>query len=90
MLLELLSQAKTVKKNYNVLLHMIGYFKKMLSADEKQELTQQAELYYEGLYPIIVPLTLIRHYARKYRVEYLEEQWFLNPHPVELGLLNHV
>ena len=33
---------------------------------------------------------VINHYARKYGKRYLEYQWYLNPHPVEMGLLNHV
>ncbi len=89
-LLQLLSLKKTVRKNYNVLLHLIGYFKKNLSQEEKAELLREAENYYNELTPLIVPLTLIRHYTMKYDEKYLKDQYFLNPHPVELKLLNHV
>ena len=92
--LELLSQAlklkTTVKKNVNVLYHMIGYFKKQLTSDEKQELVEQAENYARGYTPLIVPLTLINHNVRKYGQPYLEKQYYLNPHPVELKLRTHV
>ena len=40
--------------------------------------------------PLIVPLTLLRHHVRRQKVEYLEEQVYLEPHPYELGLLNSV
>jgi len=38
----------------------------------------------------VVPVTLLNHYVRKYDKPYLKEQYFLNPHPVELMLRNHV
>ena len=90
LLLEALKLKKTSKKNYNVLLHIGGYFKTDLEPDEKRELLELAERYYNSHVPLVVPLTLINHYARKYDKRYLKEQWYLNPHPVELGLLNHV
>jgi len=89
-LMEALSAKPTVKKSADVLLHMMGHFKKKLSADEKQELLEVITRYRQKLIPIIVPVTLIAHYVRKYRVSYLERQVFLNPHPVELMLRNHV
>ena len=90
LLLEAMNLKKTVKKNYNVLLHIGAYFKKDLEPDEKDELQELAKRYHQSLVPLVVPLTLINHYARKYKKTYLESQWYLNPHPVELGLLNHV
>ena len=89
-LLETLSIKTTVKKNVNVLQHMMGYFKKQLSADEKAELLEIISDYQKGFVPLVVPVTLIRHYVRKYRQPYLGEQVYLNPHPVELKLRNHV
>jgi uncharacterized protein YbgA (DUF1722 family)/uncharacterized protein YbbK (DUF523 family) len=80
----------TVKKNTNVLQHMSGYFKELLSKDEKQELREVIEQYRQELVPLIVPLTLIKHYVRKYDVEYLKRQHYLTPHPLELKLRNHV
>jgi uncharacterized protein YbgA (DUF1722 family)/uncharacterized protein YbbK (DUF523 family) len=89
-LFQLLSIKKNRKKNYNVLLHMQGYFKKILTADEKAELLMESENYYKGLSPVVVPITLLRHYTRKYNETYLADQYYLHPHPVEMGLLNHV
>ena len=87
--MEALQLKTTVKKNINVLEHMMGYFKKQLSADEKQELLETFNQYREGYIPLIVPLTLIKHYVRKYDQPYLKQQVYLNPHPVELKLRNH-
>jgi uncharacterized protein YbgA (DUF1722 family)/uncharacterized protein YbbK (DUF523 family) len=90
LLMEALAAKPTVKKSADVLLHMMGHFKTVLTADEKQELLEVITRYRQRLIPIIVPVTLIGHYVRKYRVSYLERQVFLNPHPVELMLRNHV
>jgi len=89
-LLTALKMRATVKKHTNVLQHIAGYFKKQLSSDEKLELQEIIERYHAKLVPLIVPVTLCNHYVRKYGEEYLASQWYLNPHPVELKLQNHV
>lgn len=90
LLMEALKLKTTPKKNVNVLQHMMGYFKEQLSADEKKELLDIINQYQKGLLPLIVPVTLINHYVRKYDQAYLREQIYLNPHPLELQLRNHV
>jgi uncharacterized protein YbgA (DUF1722 family)/uncharacterized protein YbbK (DUF523 family) len=89
-LLEALKLKPTVKKHVNVLHHMMGYFKKHLSSDEKQELLEVISHYHQGLTPLIVPITLFNHYVRKYQEPYLVQQTYLNPHPTALKLRNHV
>jgi uncharacterized protein YbgA (DUF1722 family)/uncharacterized protein YbbK (DUF523 family) len=88
-LMKALRLKATVKKNTNVLQHIMGYFKKILSKDEKKELLELIDAYLRGYYPLIVPVTLINHYVRKYGENYLARQHYLNPHPVELKLRNH-
>ncbi|MBM4141635.1 MAG: DUF523 and DUF1722 domain-containing protein [Nitrospira sp.] len=88
--MEGLSLIATIKKNTNVLLHIIGYFKKQLSANDKQELLEVIENYHKGFVPLIVPITIIKHYVRKFDEPYLKRQYYLNPHPLELMLKNHV
>jgi uncharacterized protein YbgA (DUF1722 family)/uncharacterized protein YbbK (DUF523 family) len=90
LLMEALFLKATPKKNSNVLLHMMGYFKEQLSSDEKQELLEIINHYRQERIPLIVPVTLIHHYVRKYDQPYLREQVYLNPHPMELQLRNHV
>jgi uncharacterized protein YbgA (DUF1722 family) len=89
-LMEAVRLRSTVKKNTNVLQHLMGYFKKQLTADEKQELQEVIGHYYQGYVPLIVPVTLLKHYVRKYEQPYLAQQVYLNPHPIELALRNHV
>ncbi len=80
----------TVKKQVNVMQHILGYFKRQLAADEKQEVLELMENYRQGLVPLIVPLTLLNHFVRKYDQSYLRQQYYLNPHPKELKLLNQI
>jgi uncharacterized protein YbgA (DUF1722 family) len=89
-LMEGLRLIATVKKHTNVIHHVMGYFKKQLSPDEKQEMLEVIETYYKQLVPLVVPITLILHYVRKYGEPYLERQHYLHPHPMELMLRNHV
>jgi uncharacterized protein YbgA (DUF1722 family)/uncharacterized protein YbbK (DUF523 family) len=89
-LMEALRLQATPKKNTNVLSHLMGYFKKDLTPDEKQELLEIIGYYHQGAVPLVVPVTLINHYVRKYNQPYLKEQVYLHPHPVELQLRNHV
>ena len=89
MLSSALRQKPTNKKNANVLQHILGYFKKDLTPDEKQEALEVIENYARGLVPLIVPVTLMNHYVRKYQQPYLRDQYYLNPHPLELQLRNH-
>lgn len=89
-LMESLALKTTSKKNTDVLQHIMGYFKKNLSKDEKQELLGLLDHYRNEHIPLIVPITLINHYVRKYDQSYLKAQYYLNPHPLELQLRNHV
>jgi uncharacterized protein YbgA (DUF1722 family)/uncharacterized protein YbbK (DUF523 family) len=85
-----LALVATVKKNTSVLMHMMGYFKKQLTSDEKQEVLEIIERYRKEYVPLVVPITLMKHYVRKYDQPYLKVQQYLNPHPAELKLRNHV
>lgn len=90
LLMEGMRLKTTVAKHVNVLQHILGYFKKQLTNDEKQEVLQVFHDYRAGLIPLIVPITLLNHFIRKYDQPYLKEQVYLNPHPLELQLRNHV
>jgi uncharacterized protein YbgA (DUF1722 family)/uncharacterized protein YbbK (DUF523 family) len=80
----------TTRKHVNVLMHLIGYFKKDITGDEKCEFLNVVDNFQQGLVPLIVPLTLLKHYMTKYKKTYLESQWYIEPHPLELMLRNHV
>jgi uncharacterized protein YbgA (DUF1722 family) len=81
----------TRRKHVNVLQHLMGYLKKDLSGEDKQELLGLIEDYRNELVPLIVPLTLLKHHLRCYPVpDWVHQQVYLNPYPKELMLRNHV
>lgn len=79
----------TPAKQANVLMHCQGYFKKQLAPWEKQELLDLIERYRIGQLPLIVPITLLQHYVRRFNETYLSEQLYFVPQPDELMLRNH-
>jgi len=85
-----LDQFATVRKNTNVLHHIMGYFKKQLTHEEKTELLEVIGDYHSCLLPLVVPMTLLKHYITKYDQKYLKRQVYLMPHPAQLMLRNHV
>ena len=88
--MEALSRVATPARHANVLQHMAGYFRDQLDPDSRAELLASIEDHRNGLVPLIVPITLIRHHVRRLGVEYLQGQVYLAPHPKELALRNHV
>lgn len=80
----------TPRRHVNVLQHMAGYFKDRLDQASKAELASAIEDYRQGLLPLIVPITLARHHVRALDISYLAGQVYLQPHPKELMLRNHV
>jgi uncharacterized protein YbgA (DUF1722 family)/uncharacterized protein YbbK (DUF523 family) len=89
LLMEGTARIATRRKHQNVLHHILGYFKKDITAAEKAELLEIIQAFRDEHYPLIVPITLVNHYVRKYNKPYLAEQFYLNPHPMELNLRNH-
>jgi uncharacterized protein YbgA (DUF1722 family) len=78
-------------KHVNVLQHLMGYLKNHLSAEDKQELLGLIEDYRQGMVPLIVPLTLLKHHLSRHPVpDWVHQQVYLHPYPKELMLRNHV
>jgi uncharacterized protein YbgA (DUF1722 family) len=80
----------TAARHANALEHMLGYFSKDLTAGERQEMTEVIADHRRGLVPLVVPITLVKHHVRRLGVAYLKGQTYLDPHPKELMLRNHV
>ncbi len=85
-----LAEIATTRRQTNVLQHIGGYLRPHLDEAARSELLSLVEDYRRGLIPLIVPLTLIRHYVRSFEIPYLRGQVYLEPHPKELMLRNHV
>ncbi len=84
-----LSEIATPRRHANVLHHIVGHFQRRLDDGSRRELLGVMEDYRAGLVPLVVPLTLVRHYVRRFNIPYLKEQVYLDPHPKELMLKNH-
>jgi uncharacterized protein YbgA (DUF1722 family)/uncharacterized protein YbbK (DUF523 family) len=87
---EVMRRTPTCRNHTNVLQHLAGYVSDHLDGDERAELAETIDQYRRGLLPLIVPVTLLRHYVRKFQVPYLLDQIYLTPHPHELMLLNQL
>jgi len=88
--MQTLAKPATRARHTNVLHHMAGHLKTRVDAGSRAELAACIDEYRRGLVPLVVPLTLIRHYVRLHDVGYLKGQVYLEPHPRELMLRNHV
>jgi uncharacterized protein YbgA (DUF1722 family) len=87
---EVLARPATRRGHTNVLQHLAGFVSDGLDRGDREELTRTIDDYRRGLLPLIVPVTLLRHHVRRQEVAYLLDQVYLEPHPYELMLLNHV
>jgi uncharacterized protein YbgA (DUF1722 family)/uncharacterized protein YbbK (DUF523 family) len=85
-----LGEMATTRRQTNVLQHIVGYLRPHLDDDSRKELLALIEDYRLGLVPLIVPVTLIRYFLRRFPIPYLRGQVYLEPHPKELMLRNHV
>ena len=90
LLLDALAQRTTPAKCADVMTHLLGHLRIHITHEDKTELVELIDRYRNRILPMVVPLTMLRHYVRKCKVGHLERQVFLNPHPAELMLRNHV
>jgi uncharacterized protein YbgA (DUF1722 family)/uncharacterized protein YbbK (DUF523 family) len=88
--MEALAVTATRRKHVNVLQHLIGHMKCHVTKSERAEIDGLVEDYRQGLVPLVVPLTLVKHYVVQYGLLYLRDQIYLSPHPKELKLRNYV
>jgi len=85
-----LAKPATPRQHVNVLQHLSGYLKDHLDAGDRAELLETIMQYREGLLPLIVPITLLKHHFRRHPHPYVERQHYLSPHPKELMLRNRI
>ncbi|WP_033570070.1 YbgA family protein [Dickeya undicola] len=82
----LLSRPASRRNHTNVLMHVQGYFRRQLTAGQRQELTQLIDRYRQGMQPLLAPLTLLRHYMTEYPDAWLAQQRYFDPYPEALRL----
>jgi len=86
LVMQALKKTATRSNNTNVLMHLQGYLKESLPAQDKAELAACIIEYRKGILPILSPLTLLRHHFQHFPNDYIAQQSFLNPYPKELGI----
>ena len=91
-LMTALASPASRKMHTNTLMHLQGYLKNLLSPADKQELTDVIHQYHQGIVPLIVPLTLLKHHLNQHQEanRYARQQVYLNPYPYQLGLRNAI
>ncbi|WP_437884100.1 YbgA family protein [Pseudomonas sp. LRF_L74] len=89
-LMRALSKCATRGTHSNVLQHLAGYLKRVIGREEKHELGLLIEQYRSGIVPLVVPITLLKHYFRRHPDRYIAEQVYLQPHPETLSLRNSI
>ncbi|MCA9519469.1 MAG: DUF523 and DUF1722 domain-containing protein [Myxococcales bacterium] len=88
--LEAMASRSTVNKHVNVLQHIAGYFRGPLDPASRDEVHDLIEAYRSRMVPLVVVTTLMKHHIRTLELSYLSQQSYLNPHPRELMLRNHL
>lgn len=89
-LMQALKRCATRGTHSNALQHISGYLKRDIDAQDKQELQQLINQYREGIVPLVVPMTLLKHLFRIHPDPYIAQQTYLQPHPENLSLRNAI
>ncbi|QBF25152.1 DUF1722 domain-containing protein [Pseudomonas tructae] len=89
-LMQALTRCASRGTHSNVLLHLSGYLRDALNDADKQEIRQLINQYHDGVVPLVVPLTLLKHHLRNHPDHYLAQQVYLQPHPENLSLRNAI
>ena len=85
-LMDALQRPATPARHANVMMHLMGYLKKQLDAEDMSELIEMIHAYRRGETPFAAPLTLLRHYFRRFPDPTFMRQTYLHPDPRELLL----
>ncbi|MFJ3486390.1 YbgA family protein [Pseudomonas sp. NPDC090202] len=89
-LMTALKKPATRRTHTNVLQHLCGYLRDTLSAPDKKEIQSVINQYHQGIVPLVVPLTLLKHHFRRHPDPYIALQVYLQPHPENLSLRNAI
>ena len=89
-LMTALKKCATRRSHTNVLQHLSGYLKQAIGPEDKQEVQHVIGQYRQGIVPLVVPLTLLKHYFRQHPDPYIAQQVYLQPHPENLSLRNAI
>jgi uncharacterized protein YbgA (DUF1722 family)/uncharacterized protein YbbK (DUF523 family) len=83
-LFNLLNTPPPFTSHINVLMHILGYFKKELKAQEKAFFLDELDKFRAGWIPLFMVIELIKSWMMRVEQPYLQEQSYFNPYPEEL------
>ena len=89
-MMDALTRRATRRSHSNVLFHLSGYLKRTVSGPERQRLAELIDQYRQGMVPLVVPITMLRHHFANNPNAYVEQQAFLAPYPDHLKVRNLV
>ncbi len=68
----------------NMLMHLLGYFKKELTQEEKAYFLDILEQYSQKKIPFSVPISIIYSWVIRFNEPYLKEQTIFRPYPIDI------
>ena len=83
-LLLMFSKRSRIPRNINTQMHVMGYFKKMLTSKEKAHFLKLLDTYKDKKIPISTVNNILISWINRFGNEYLEKQSFFAPFPLEL------
>lgn len=83
-LAQALEKPPTTSSYINVLDHLMGYFKKQLSGDEKRLFKNKLEEFRDERIPLSTAISIIESWNSRFQDRYLEKQRIFNPYPKQL------
>jgi uncharacterized protein YbgA (DUF1722 family) len=85
-----LATPATRKNHTNTLQHILGYLKRSTSSEARSSINDTIHKYRQGEIPLVVPLTLLKHYLDQYGDSYIRAQRYLRPYPESMSLRNDI
>jgi uncharacterized protein YbgA (DUF1722 family)/uncharacterized protein YbbK (DUF523 family) len=89
-LMQAISKPAKRKNHCNVLMHLVGYLKKTVDGNIRNEILDVIEQYRRGEVNLATPVTLLHHYLKLYGSDYVQQQRYFAPYPRALGIRNTV
>ncbi|WP_299770900.1 DUF523 and DUF1722 domain-containing protein [uncultured Pseudoteredinibacter sp.] len=86
--MEILAKPASKAGHCNVMMHILGFLKKTVDSQSRQDLITVIKRYRKGEIPLITPITLLKHYTPRFGGDYINSQSYFDPYPGSLGLRN--
>lgn len=85
-----LAREATHERHADILMNAAGHLKRLLQDRDREELLTSIDDHRRRIVPLVVPVTLLRHHVHRHNIGFLKDQTYLETHPAELSLRNHV